>query len=888
MLLHPGFQDPQGSTPLTAQQIDLMSTGNISYAGISEGQTNLHSILGIQESFLVDKTSGIVSFRQFPELEVLVDNALLTGQTTQVIHFFRDVDGTVIQSGEPWPTDDQRRELAYCGNADISNGYNFLTSWNNPNRSAFGGNSDLIFDILETVGGIKGKGHEITASATGLTFNLGSGLGIRYGGNFGSAEKPHTTNNPDLTFGTAPFTSFVLGSKAANGLLRFGDVATELDPNNYQLLEQTDTKTSVPAGKFTIQKVFRYSTNFILVQYGSRHYNLREQAEANVLLEPYNLDAQLVPAMFLGWIIMKQGITGNLSDAIVNGEAKIINHDGAIKPTWLSADVTTELDTKNIEIYADGQLESLATNGTITITEDNVFIFKNTITTAVKFNVVAGATLVIRGVGKYPLIWTGTDTFITSVKAPMDITTITMIATNGGTLLNLSGDIDTHVVFNFCVCIGWKIGSIYNVPTSNIAPQFYAEISAFFNWTGGLVCTNTTDVGITDCTLLQLNGVSANEPFLTMNGSVPVGLYAAGTTGSMLPGESLFSIDPHISNDSRIQLTGQSISGEYFKTNGVEGTFTAVADASILPTAVTLVVGNTSGTANFGYSGAATLYINQEVEISGFVDNEQYNGMFTIVVVGTNFFQVKVPFGNNEAGGSFLTHSITMTDVGTSLNNGDTLTILSEKTLDYDGGAIVFNKQLDSVQVSKTYSATDTGTWNTSGLDQTDIRVITSNNPSHPSSKYIGAAYMNGNTEPNTAIDNNIYSDFVLGLPIAGLIKASNIERWKVIDHVKGVLEYAGNEPFSGFIDYNLSSTSNGAVEQFRYKWVVDKNDGNGYVNLPDDKYSKNIIGGATLNTSDKIPLSVEKGDKVKPQITRDSGGSDHITSDFSVTITAA
>lgn len=880
------------------QQVNLMSTGSITYAGIKEGltlPTNKHSILGAQVCQFVDKKNNVVMFKEFEAEEVLVDNTLLTGETTQVIHFFRDIDGNVIQSGEAWPTADQRRELVYCGNADINNTYTSLTSWNNPNRSVYGGGSDLTFDILETIGGMKGKGHKITASATGLTFNLGSGLGIRYGGNFGSDERPHTPDSPSLTFGDANFTSFVKGSKAANGLLRFGDVATALDPNNFQLLEQNDDLTPVPAGKFTIQKVYRYpGTNFVLVEYGSRHYNLIEQAEANVLLEPYNLDAQLVPAMFLGWIIMKQGITDHLAVAIANGEAKIINHDGAIKPTWLSADATTFLDTKNIEIYQDGQLESLATNGVITITEDNVFTFKNAITTAVSFNVVAGATLVIRGAGLAPLTWTGAGVFITSVLAPMHIQNITLIADNEGTLLDLSGDINTHVVFNFCVCIGWKMGNVYNTPTSAIAPQFYIEISAFFDWSKGLVCTNTTDVGITDCTLLQLEGVSANEPFITMQGNVPVGLYSAGTTGNMEAGESFLSIDPQISNDSRIQISSQSLKGEYFKMGGASGTFTVIADASISLTSITSVSSSVNDVARFNYTGSA-VFINQEVVISGFVivdnenekDNRKYNGTHTVIDTGATWFEVAVAFEQDEAAGSFLSNSITLTDIGTSLVDGNTLTILSDSVLEYDGGAVVYNKQTDSFQISRTFSVTQAGTWNTAGIDQTDRRIIASNNPSQQSSKYIGAGYVNGNVESNmfTAYTNETFIDIVFGIGTGGIITASNAERWKIIDPISGIFEYTGNEPFSGFIDYNLTSKSSGGAESFRYKWVVDF--GGGYENLPDDKYSANTIGATPLSTSDKIPLALSKGDRVKPQISRESGTSSHTTVDFSVSITA-
>lgn len=557
---------------------------------------------------------------------------------------------------------------------------------------------------------------------------------------------------------------------------------------------------------------------------------------------------------------------GNIYQGVVDDEHEHIPVDASI----------------NVTIYKDGDLEALATAEVITVDSDMTFTFKSAITTSVRFEVLEGGTLTIRGYGMYSLIWEGTGTFITSVLAPMHIQDITMISENSGTLLDLSGNIDTHVVFNFCVLIGWNMGNVYNISTSPIAPQFYIEYSVFFGWKSGLVCTNTTDVGITDCTLLQLKGVSANEPFITMQGNVPVGLYASGTTGAMEVGESFLSIDPQISNSSRIQIASQSLKGEYFKTDGTQGTFTAVADASIASTPILNVL-NIGGLARFNFL-TETTFDNQEVVISGFVANPEYNGTHTIISGTTGFFIIAVAFGTTENVGSFSSNSVTLTDTSTSLADGDTLTIESQSELDYDGGAIVYNKLVNSFQISKPYSATDSGIWNTSGLNQTDKRVIASNNPSQASSKYIGAGFMNGNTVANSTITNTVYTDIVLGG--AGLNKASNIERWKIIDPVLGILEYTGNEPFSGFIDYTLSSSGGGGTNEFRYKWVVDN--GAGYVNLPDNKYSKNNMGATPVSTSDKIPLAVVRGDRVKPQITRMDGGSTHITQDFSVSITSS
>lgn len=826
----------------------------------------------------VDKVGNLEVIISRPAVNFTFTDGVTAPDDLGVVHFYEDISGNIFGSAKTdWTTPSQSRQFVYLGNADVNLAKDKFIQANNPLVSAYG-LLDSVTDARNIEGSVKGKGGKV--SANGLGLDISGYTAVAYGRNFGNKELPHTPTSSDITLA-----KLHLGYKTSDISMFFGPEVTALDPANYQRIEDT-TLSLVPDGRYTIQRVYQYpGTTYNMVVYGSTEYYNLDQAIANASIERYNLHPSIVPACFLAYVVVRNDVT-NLETAIADGHAAILNYDGSNHPQTIGASASTIMpfvDAINIVIEKDGDLEKHAIAGVITVDRGMTFTFKNTITTAVRFNVVEGATLTIRGYGMYPLFWTGTGTFITSVLAPMHIQDITMIATNNGTLLDLSGDIDTHVVFNFCVCIGWNMGNVYNVPTSAIAPQFYIEYSAFFDWTGGLTCTNTTDVGITDCTMLQLGGVSANVPFISMNGNIPVGLYASGTTGSIESGESFLFIDPQVSNQSRIHISGQSLSGTYFATNGTQGQFTAVADASIGATAITSVLDN-SGIARFNYTGDV-VYVNQEVVISGFTTNDNYNGTFTITTTATGWFEVPLAFSGDETG-SFLSNSITLTDTGTTLVEGDTLTISSENILDYDGGGIVYNKQINSFQVSKPFSISQAGTWNTSGLDQSDRRVIASNNPSQASSKYIGAGYMNGNTVSNIAgakpITNNTYTDIVLGG--SGLIKSSNIERWKIVDPILGILEYVGNEPFSGFIDYNLSSVSVGGAIEFRYKWVVNR--GSGYQDLPDLKYAKNVISTITLSTSDKIPLSIVQGDKVKPQITRTSGSSNHTTTDFSVSIT--
>ncbi len=89
-----------------------------------------------------------------------------------------------------------------------------------------------------------------------------------------------------------------------------------------------------------------------------------------------------------------------------------------------------------------------------------------------------------------------------------------------------------------------------------------------------------------------------------------------------------------------------------------DGPFTITSTGAISITSVT----DNLGIARFNFTPGPTLAINQEVTISGYVTNTDYNVTGIVTVTGAGFFEISsIAFGTGEAGGSFESSSAVVT-----------------------------------------------------------------------------------------------------------------------------------------------------------------------------------------------------------------------------------
>jgi hypothetical protein len=513
----------------------------------------------------------------------------------------------------------------------------------------------------------------------------------------------------------------------------------------------------------------------------------------------------------------------------------------------------------------------MGTAGTFTVsTGEEVVLYINATDdfySNVNYSVTAGQLdLVMNNTVGY--IYTGTTTFLTSLYSSIRMKDCFIaMAVPGTQLLNITGASQSQQFWSPIRCT-----FVYCDPGSISYIGIIARGVLFVDWTDTLE--------ITDVAYVYMNEVASNQPGLTPNGKPmisintesgdpdsDINIVTAG--GYTLPTDSLIRIEPDISNNARILLSNITMAGTLFDETGSTGSFTTVADASISAQSIASVT-DSSGIARFNWTPGATVYVGQEVQVSGYVTNTAYNGTWIVTTTGVGYFEVSsIAFGSDEATGTFDSDSVTITSASHGLANLTGVTLDTALATDYDGGVAVYNSQTNTFQVNRAWTATQTGTWSTKGLSQIDPRVISIGSPSYPDSRYHFSGYVNNNTTAVGTIVNNTFRSMEFGT----LIETSSTERFKLIDTQTGIFEYTGNEEITVDLANDYTTVSSGGAVEFRFLWYVDKNTGT-FVAIDDPNEAMNELGSVAAATSGHSSVVIQKGYKLQPRVTRSTGTS--------------
>ncbi len=525
-----------------------------------------------------------------------------------------------------------------------------------------------------------------------------------------------------------------------------------------------------------------------------------------------------------------------------------------------------------IEVFTSADLDAIASGGIITISADQQLIFKDDIATSNRF-VTDGATLRMGGAGSsFTLTYTGTGVFLGGNGGYTIRTGVTLQSASTGTLWGVDVPSNTTVVHQDANWINWDDfgtikGGIVVIENINLVL-----------WTTGLTLDSNELVDVD--TIGSLFPPASGDMFSIFNREQENAIYRFQNAVGILTGTSvnIYDIDPAILNSTQVTITlGAVVDGANFNTSGSTASFTAVADSSVGVTSISSVT-DSGGIARFNFAVGPTMHVHQEAAISGFVTNTDYNVTGFITTTGLGFFEIaSIAFGTDEGVGSFTSDSITVTSASHGLGNGVSLVIDTDLSTDYDGGAVTYQATTNSFRINRTFIATETGNWNTGGLDQTDPRVLTFLQQQEADSHYIATAFVNNNTTATGTIVNNTFTDLVFGTGGSALIAGSTLERWKLIDELNGTFEYTGNEPFDGLITFDFTVVSSGGTVDFRFKWEIDT--GSGFVNLTDNVEALVAVSSSAQSITKTFPLVANNGDQIKPQITRNSGTSGITTS---------
>lgn len=521
-----------------------------------------------------------------------------------------------------------------------------------------------------------------------------------------------------------------------------------------------------------------------------------------------------------------------------------------------------------IELHNSTELDDLASGGVITIASPTTWHVRGPLTTANRIVVNPGVSFTISGEFNVTgsITYTGTDIFISSNGLLRIRSGITLISSSTGTLFNNTGGILNLEQSQYA---GWDDLGICD----GLGGLFFAN-TVFANIGSGLAIIDDVVVNMINVTQV---GSPLNGALFTINTNNPLSVmsFTNISANSLGASGSIFDLNTRINNNASIKVNRTSVvTGNILKLLLANATINSVADGSIATGTITAMADNGSGGTTI--SSTTTYFEDEEVTITG---TTSYSGTFQVfnVVAGVSFDTI-TGFVADDATGSVDTVRLTLTLAGGhGIVTGDSIKIID--TNFYNGFETTLNVATNDITVNGVFISTNTGSIEIDvSLDKTDPRVSAFNNFGISDSVSVATGHVNDNSTATGTIVNNTFTDMVFGTVGAALLANSTMERWRLVNELNGTFEYFGQEPFDGRVGFDFTVESGGGTVDFRFKWVIDK--GAGFVDLTDNVESLVAVGSDSQSVTKAYPLFAEKGDQIKPQITRNSGSSS-ITSTY-------
>lgn len=336
----------------------------------------------------------------------------------------------------------------------------------------------------------------------------------------------------------------------------------------------------------------------------------------------------------------------------------------------------------------------------------------------------------------------------------------------------------------------------------------------------------------------------------------------------------LFDISPDIGiaeteiTPILIDTTNKRGLGDYFKP-GLTGNITGFA-AQLNSGGIDSVT-NQGGIAQFE-AIAHGMQVGQIVEISDFVSNLTYNGLFEVGVATANAFQVikiegdLIAFTGTETVGGFASPVTIVTAPSHGLSQFTTLII--QNTIGYSDfglGYQIFGTTTNAFLINHefdTLSGDTTGIWNTGSLTQEDERVFADGNTFLENTTTAGGFFTspsNGTATPIALADTPVNLLF----DAATINEISTTERTRLVVKTDGEIEIRSKEPFNGFLNVSLFGT-NAAGANRTYHFTATKNEGpmtnlvSGRIDIGSGGSGGSLIIPVEGILKDKIHLQVE------------------------------
>jgi len=505
-----------------------------------------------------------------------------------------------------------------------------------------------------------------------------------------------------------------------------------------------------------------------------------------------------------------------------------------------------------LEVHSASDLDDMATGGVITVNAKlAIVLMVPLVITSVKFIVNDGAELTISSYGNaaFVLVYTLSDDWVTLNNGTFRTFLVKLSSTSGATLVNSNSTNSTIPAVSMISTLvnSFHLGEINSTGVVIIH-------SFFIDWLSGFKITDTFLVTFAHATFGRLTTPAVSDSAITLKSKYPGTFSMTGTNGRFESTESFLRVDPGIESENII-VNNSPFRGAMFDTSaGSSGSFVSISDDSISLTS--LLVEDSAGIARFTFTGP-TLFINQSVNITGFVTNGGYNGVLTIESTdGTSYFEGRIEstvvlFGSIESG-DFTSDRVTISEVGTAIVDGDSFTLKNDGVINYYGGYTAYNSLVNSFQINAGFLGTAVGVWDKTPINGKDVRLTVISSTSEQPSKSLGSVIVNANTQTTDTSTTSQWVKFNLdGLATP----CSNIERWSVVNNDTGALRIDDKIDFVGGAIISLSVSSSGGGQLFEFRLV--KND----LPLPDNVVIQRTLTSSAGNIMLQVPVNGTKGD---------------------------
>ena len=402
--------------------------------------------------------------------------------------------GAIVQQTSPF-TPTQARDNIVLG-VVVHVNFTNVDTVNNEQHISYNVMSSL-YDAIEAIGFFNESGNVFSANGANLNINKSVGVMFKMGSNYDTdVNNPHERTLAALN----PAQFQYRFSDGTSGIL----TETNIDPNN--LDNGAGGLTAISANRWSIQRVYVFTSNNVKIQRGVTEYSTQSDAIAGISTEAYVTEPSIAAnGLLRGWLIVKQGATVlNGADALFLSAPKFGEGNAGATGSPIDLQEAYDNSTANPEILTN------ATGGALTIKRGSAADTDKVLQTQ---NGSGSETFGVTGEGK--------------VNA-LDYNGVAL--TTVGSALNFLNEQGSYVTTPG----GGSLTSVTNagmlaIPTPSLGDQV-------FNTTWGQVYTFDGDVWITPNLVKCVNGSAitlAEGNVVVQDPVVPIDITTTTTAGSI-------------------------------------------------------------------------------------------------------------------------------------------------------------------------------------------------------------------------------------------------------------------------------------------------------------------------------------------------------------------